>query len=112
MARKYDIIERLKAKNEKPFIVLAEDVSFNVNTEKSNVLHIIALSKDKEQDSTELIDRIIELGLGKEALAYINDHEFSFEAANEICKAIMAAVSGVDLEEMDEEEKKAKNGKK
>ena len=38
MARKYDIIERLKAKNERPFVMVDENISYQIDTSKTNVM--------------------------------------------------------------------------
>lgn len=112
MARKYNIIERLKAKNEKPFVQIDEDHCYNINTSKTNVMAIMALyseSNNENIDNLKLIDKTIEMGLGKEALEYINSLDMTMAATSEIVSAIMAGISDIEIEEIEE---KAKKGKK
>ena len=113
MARKYDIIERLKAKNEKPFIMIDEDHTYTINTSKTNVMCIMALYDEYDKDSNdksnmELVDKVISMALGKGALTYINEQDMTFEAVGYIIEAIMAAISGVEIEEIEAKSKEKK----
>ncbi|MBS5416848.1 MAG: hypothetical protein KHX58_03855 [Coprobacillus sp.] len=106
MARKYDIIERLKAKNERPFVTVDEDHSYQINTSKTNVMAIMTLTDEvskkenaTEEDSMEMMDKIIEMSLGKEGAEYITSLDLTFDAYSLIFDVIMAAIKGVDLEE-------------
>lgn len=71
MARKYDIIERLKAKNERPFVMVDENISYQIDTSKTNVMSIMAvideMGKDETsiKEDTKMMDRIVEMSLGK-----------------------------------------------
>ena len=113
MARKYDIIERLKAKNERPFVTVDKDHSYQINTSKTNVMAIMALTDEvskkentTEEASIEMMDKIIEMSLGKEGAEYITSLDLTFDAYSLIFDVIMAAIKGVDLEE-DSNEKEA-----
>lgn len=106
MARKYDIIERLKAKNERPFVMVDEDHSYQIETSKTNVMAIMALTGEvsKKEDATQedemqMMDKIVEMSLGKEAADYISSLKLTFDAYSLIIDVIMAAIKGVDLEE-------------
>ena len=109
MARKYDIIERLKAKNERPFIMIDEDHVFNVDSSKTTVMAIMAISTEQTNDdpikNIETLDKIIQLALGQKALDYINSLDLSLDACGLIVEAIMSAITGSDLEEEKEEKK-------
>lgn len=105
MARKYDIIERLKAKNERPFVMVDENTSYQIDTSKTNVMAIMAvideMGKDETsiKEDTKMMDRIVEMSLGKKALEYIDSLNLTFDAYSLIFDVIMAAIKGVDLEE-------------
>ena len=110
MARKFDIIERLRAKNERPFIMIDEDHNYTINTSKTNVMAIMALTDEMKEDESaekdiEMIDKIIELALGKKALNYIQSLDLTMSAYGLITDAIIAGIGDKDLDE-DEEIKK------
>ena len=106
MARVYDIMEKIKNGNERPTIKIDEDHVFNVNTSKNTALAIKAKGEDKKADEFEQIDFLIEAGLGKEAKKYIDSLDLSIEALGTIVNAIMAAIGGKSLEEVEEAAKK------
>ena len=109
MDRKYDLVERLKAKNERPFLVLDEQHVYSINTSKTNALAIMALmDKRKSENATDLsmIDDVIRMSLGEDALLYLNAQEISIAALQEIVKTIMAAMADMSLEESEQQAKK------
>lgn len=108
MSKKYDIIERLKAANERPFICVTEDLSYEVKTTKTAVLHMAAVEKDTELNEAEKIDKIIEIMLGEKALQEINALDLSLEAMMIIVEAIGAAIGGEELDEVKERFQEAK----
>lgn len=113
MARKYDIIERLKAKNERPIITVDADHCFTVNTSKTNVLEIMALQEKMADDAPakeqmKAIDQILILSLGQSAADYINSMDLSFEALQDLVFVIFACIGGQSLEDVDKLEGKAK----
>lgn len=114
MARKYDLIERLKAKNERPFLVLDEEHAYSINTSKTNVMAIMAIMDSKQHDGQlndmSIIDDVIRMSLGKEALEFINGLGLSIAATQEIIKSIMAAMADISIDEADKKE--AKSSKK
>ncbi|EIF5083644.1 MAG: hypothetical protein E6Z74_07655 [Clostridium perfringens] len=115
MAKVYDIMNKLV--NIKPTVKIDEDHEYKINNTKNNAIYIQSLVKenkkkdDKKQDEMELINKIIKASLGKEAFEYIDSKgdEWSMSAYNAIINVIMAAISNVELEEIEEmSEKEAK----
>ena len=109
MSRKYDRVERLKAKNERPFLVLDEQHVYSINTSKTNALAIMALMdqrKSEEAADLSMIDDVIRMSLGEDALQYLNAQEISIAALQEIVKTIMAAMADMSLEESEQQAKK------
>ncbi|EJT6665844.1 hypothetical protein C4D51_09255 [Clostridium perfringens] len=115
MAKVYDIMNKLV--NVKPTVKIDEDHEYKINNTKNNAIYIQSLVKenkkkdDKKQDEMELINKIIKASLGKEAFEYIDNKgdEWSMSAYNAIINVIMAAISNVELEEIEEmSEKEAK----
>ena len=114
MARLYDIAERMKNGSQKPEVKLDEDHVYKINTSKSAVLFIQAIAKDEEKDEMEKVDAMISIALGKDAAEYIDSLDMPMVNINTIVNTIMAAISDVSLEEveqMEREEAKSK-GKK
>lgn len=112
MARKYDIIERLKEKNERPFIILDEEHKYSINTSKTNVMSIMAIADDKDdkqkddfEKDIKTIEKIIELALGKSAFEYIISQDYTFAVYESIIDVIMAAISDKDLDDLDKSKK-------
>lgn len=64
MGRAYDIAERMKNGNEKPTVRIDEDHVYKINTGKSAVLYINAVSQDKDKDEFERMDEVIKAALG------------------------------------------------
>ncbi|MGU8548625.1 hypothetical protein ACV3QO_04915 [Clostridium perfringens] len=115
MAKVYDIMNKLV--NVKPTVKIDEGHEYKINNTKNNAIYIQSLVKenkkkdDKKQDEMELINKIIKASLGKEAFEYIDSKgdEWSMSAYNAIINVIMAAISNVELEEIEEmSEKEAK----
>ncbi|WEV20080.1 hypothetical protein [Clostridium perfringens] len=112
MAKVYDIMNKLV--NVKPTVKIDEDHEYKINNTKNNAIYIQSLVKenkkkdDKKQDEIELINKIIKASLGKEAFEYIDSKgdEWSMSAYNAIINVIMAAISNVELEEIEELSKK------
>ena len=107
MGKVYDIMSRLT--NNKPVVKIDEEHKYEVSNSKNQAIFIKQLMEDDKIDDFEKMDKIIEAGLGKEALDYINSLNLSLVASSTIINVIMAALNEMDLEEMDalaEEEKK------
>lgn len=109
MARVYDVVEKIKNGNQKPTIKIDENTEFTVNTSKNTAILIKAISEDNKVDDIERLDQIIEAGLGKDALSYINNLDLSMDSYSVIINAIMAAISNMSIDEMEELSKKEKN---
>ena len=56
----------------------------------------------------ERLEGVIIIGLGKDAFEYIESLDLSMPNYNLIISAIMAAIGDVEIEEIEEESKKAK----
>ncbi|MGG5461505.1 hypothetical protein [Clostridium sp. B9] len=110
MAKVYNIMDKLV--NERPTIKIDENHEYKINNTKNNAIYIQSLSKNKEKskvDDIELLEKIIKASLGKEAFEYIESLELSLEAYGVIVNAIMAGISNLELEEIEEmSEKEAK----
>lgn len=108
MARAYDIVSRMNHIKEKSTIKIDDDHIYNINTSKSAVLYIRAIHEDKEKEDFELLDDVIKVALGQEALDYINSLDLPMEGLVLIMNVIFAAVEGVELEAVLEAQKKPK----
>ncbi|XZM32255.1 hypothetical protein ACSXAY_10005 [Clostridium perfringens] len=112
MAKVYDIMNKLV--NVKPTVKIDEDHEYKINNTKNNAIYIQSLVKEdkkkekkkekKNKDEMELINKIIKASLGQEAFEYIDSKgdEWSMAAYNAIINVIMAAISNVELEEIEE----------
>lgn len=116
MAREYNIIERLKRRNEKPTVILDEEHKYPINTKKTNVLCMMAYIRKNEKKNNEesdrvkdmeMTDHIIEMALGKEAATYIAEQDYTFAVTQDIIDVIMAAI-GDDETSFEKEEKEEK----
>lgn len=113
MAKKYDLIERLKSRNERPVVKIDEEHEFTVNTGKTNVLCIMQVVKDASKKDNEdlesdikMMDKVIKIALGEKAAEYIEKQKMTMAAINDIIEMIMAAILDKDLDDVGEEEKK------
>lgn len=106
MGRAYDIAEKIKNSSKKSTVKIDEEHEFIINTSKNTAIFIKATAEDKKIDDFKRMDTIIESGLGKEALNYINSKDYPVSVTNEIINVIMAAISDMTLEEMEELSKK------
>ena len=101
MSKKYDLINRLKSANEKPFITIAEGMSYEINNSKTTAIHLQALSEDDTLKDFDKMDKMFEITLGKKAAKEINEKDFSTEALGIILEAIMAGMAGEELKEVE-----------
>ena len=109
MAREYNIIERLKRRNEKPTVVLDDEHKYPINTKKTNVLCMMAYIRKTEKrgkeesdpvKDMEMMDHIIKMGLGEQ--------DYTFAVVQDIIEVIMAAIGDEDtgFEKEEKTEKK------
>lgn len=99
MGKVYDIMNRLT--NDKPAIKIDKDHEYIVNNSKNEAIFIKQLSEDTKLDDFEKMDKIVEAALGKEALDYINSLNLSVKATGTVINAIMAAISEMELEDVE-----------
>lgn len=109
MARDYNIIERLKRRNEKPTITLDEEHKFPINTKKTNVLCMMAyikkMDKTNHEQDDKMVDEIIRMALGEKALNYINEQDYTYAVIQDIVDVIMAAIADEEASYEKEEKK-------
>ncbi len=98
MAQVYDISSKLSG--EKKTIKIAEGVEFTVKDGMKEVLKVMEIQKKEDHDIKD-INAVIELLLGKEALAKIDKLNLSFSDYAIIAKTVMAAATGITLEDLD-----------
>ncbi|WP_024613655.1 hypothetical protein [Clostridium sp. Ade.TY] len=108
MAKVYNIMNKIT--NERPLLEIDEDHKYKINNSKNNAIYIFNLyqkNKDKSKnDDIELLEKIIKASLPKEAFEYIESLELSLDSYSTIANAIMAAISNLELEEIEEIGKK------
>nr|DAP11585.1 MAG TPA: hypothetical protein [Caudoviricetes sp.] len=105
MGRRYDVIDRLRNRNERPVVEIDAEHKYPINTSKTNVLLIMSevkKARKKTEDDLEsdikMIDKIIQIALGKEALDYINESNMTMAATNDIVAVIMAAIGDTEVD--------------
>ncbi|WP_300382638.1 hypothetical protein [Clostridium sp.] len=108
MARVYDIISRLENGNQKPVVKIDEAHEYKINTSKAAAFKIMAIAEDESIKEDKRVEDIVKVALGGEAFNYIESKELSITSYNTVINVIMAAISDVDLEEVENEAKKVK----
>lgn len=112
MAKVYNIMNKMV--NVKPTVKIDEEHEYKINNTKNNAIYIQSLAKgndkkdDKKYDEMEFMNKIIKASLGQEAFEYIDSkgEEWSMAQYEAILNVIMAAVSNVEIEEIEELSKK------
>lgn len=102
MAKSYNIIERLRARNERPFVAISENATYTINNSKTTALHFMAIEKDENLDYMQKMDKMIEVSLGKKAFKEIEEMELSMPAYELLFEAITAAMAGEELAQAEE----------
>ncbi|MDU7927980.1 MAG: hypothetical protein E7J35_05435 [Veillonella sp.] len=109
MAKVYNIMNKLVC--EKPIVKIDENHEYKINNSKNNAIYIQSLvkNKDKKENDIEVLEKIVKASLSKEAFEYIESLDLSLEAYSVIVNAIMAGISNLELDEIEElNEKEAK----
>ena len=103
MSRIYDVAEKIKSANEKPKIKIDDNHIYDINISKNVGIFLKGVVDDPEINEDEKMDKIIEAGLGKDALEYIKslDKEYSTKAYAIVINVIIAAISDMPLEEIE-----------
>lgn len=109
MSRAYDIAEKLKSGSKKPTVKINDTHTYEINTSKNVGILLKGLVEDTKIDEFEKIDKIIEAGIGKEALKYIDSLDLPMASYVTIVNVIMAAINDVSLEEIEEMEVESSN---
>lgn len=107
MGKFYDISTKID--RSKSTVKIDDEHIYTINASKAAGIALTALSKDKELEEFDKIDKIITIGLGKEALEYINSLEFDIPNYTPIVNSIMAALNGKEIEEIEEMSAEAEN---
>lgn len=97
MSRTINIADRLM--NADKFIHVAENKTYKVDDRKNTVLQINELLDDGAKP--EIIDKVIEMTLGKDAYKEIEDMGLSWDGYQALFIAIMAAIQNKDFEEVE-----------
>lgn len=109
MSRAYDIVEKLKSGSKKPTVKIDDTHTYEINTSKNVGILLKGLVEDTKIDEFEKIDKIIEAGIGKEALKYVDSLDLPMASYVTIVNVIMAAINDVSLEEIEEMEVESSN---
>ena len=109
MSRAYDIAEKLKNGSKKPTVKIDDTHTYEINTSKNVGILLKGLVEDTKIDEFKKIDKIIEAGIGKEALKYIDSLDLPMASYVTIVNVIMAAINDVSLEEIEEMEVESSN---
>ena len=109
MSRAYDIVEKLKNGSKKPTVKIDETHIYEINTSKNVGIFLKGLTEDSKMDDFEKTDKIIEAGIGKEALEYLDSLDLPIASYVVIVNVIMAAINDVSLEEIEEMEVESTN---
>ncbi|WP_337814798.1 hypothetical protein [Intestinibacter sp.] len=109
MSRAYDIAEKLKSGSKKPTVKIDDTHTYEINTSKNVGILLKGLVEDTKIDEFKKIDKIIEAGIGKEALKYIDSLDLPMASYVTIVNVIMAAINDVSLEEIEEMEVESSN---
>jgi len=104
MAKSYDIVNRMNSIREKSVVRVDDTHEYKINTSKSAVLFIRAISEDKDKDEYDMIDGVVKVALGDEAAEYIDSLNLPVEGYALILNVIFAAIDGITLEELEEKE--------
>jgi hypothetical protein len=96
MSKTIDISAKLT--NERPVLKLAKDKIYEVDDRKNTILKFQQTVKAEDISDINVIDKLIEMVLGKKAAEEINKMELSMVAYQSIMIAIMAAVAGEEYE--------------
>lgn len=102
MAKIYNIMNKLT--NERPVIKIDDTHEYKINNTKNNAIYIQSLTKNAEKgetDDIELLDKIIKVSLGQDAFNYIESLELDLKSYEVIVNTIMAAISNLELEEIE-----------
>ncbi len=83
-------------------------INVKINNSKAAAFKIMAIAEDETIKDHERLENIIKVALGKEEFNYIESLELSMPSYNIIVNVIMAAISDVELEEIEIEAQKAK----
>lgn len=113
MAKVYNIMDKLV--NDKPILKIDETHKYKINNSKNNAVYIQSLvstkkdkkkkkskGEDSEVNEIEMLEKIIKASLGMDAYDYIESLELSLEGYNAIVNAIMAGISNLELEEIEQ----------
>ena len=109
MSRVYNIVDKITNGNVKPTIKIDEEHEFKINNSFPAAVAIKAYSEDKELDDMDRITKILGVALNKDAMKYIEKLELAMPLYTTIINVIMAAISDMTLEEIEQVGKDKKN---
>lgn len=97
----YNIADRLNGG--KPCIRLDDNTELKVNNTLPAVLMISAIQKKKDKDGLEGLIETAKIALGAEVVEELMQRDYTLQDWQTILKAIMAAISEQELEEIEAE---------
>lgn len=102
MGRVYNIVDRITNGIEKPTIKIDEKHEFKINNSFPATIAIKAYAEDKELDDIDRIKKILGTALDTKANEYIQSLELPLPLYTTIINVIMASITDVSLEEMED----------
>lgn len=100
MAKVIDISSKIK--REPIFIHIAEGFDAKVNDGKNTVFEIMSIWDNDDINEIEKLEKTLKLALGNDAKKKIDALDLSLEGYKTIAMAVMATISGQELEEFEE----------
>lgn len=100
MAKAFDIIERLKQKNEKPLLKITEELTVSIDNSKTTVLAVEALmrSNKEEEFSFENVTEMLSMLVGKKQVKEIDKLGLSIIAYNDLVQAVVSIATKGEID--------------
>lgn len=114
MGKVYNLAERLAAANQKPTLEIDAEHIYKINNTTPAAIMMESITTDENLGEFDRIKKVITVGVGVEAMEYIDSLELTTPAMSLIFQAILASVSDTSMEELEErlEENRFQPGKK
>ena len=108
MGKRYNIIDRITNAKERSTIQVDETHEFKINDSFPAAMAIRVYMEDKKLDEEKKIEKVLGVAFKKEDVEYIKGLGLKLTGYTAIINTIMAAISDMDLEEIEKvsEEKK------
>lgn len=87
-----------KLTNERPKLKLAEDKLYEIDDRKNTVIKLENIMEGEDLNNASVIDKMVELLLGKQAVEDIEEMELSIVSYQQLMIGLMAGVTGETYE--------------